>query len=271
MSLETEIEGLVDDMKQRTITALILILGLVPLFFSEQYLYLVMILVAFIASLELNDLIANQKYPLVIGLSFAMMISLGLDFIASYDKTLVLGIFLLVFVLFDLIHNEIGFNNLALVFAVSILVGFALDAFVTMYKMNGWLIWFVLVVNYGSDTGAYLIGSTLGKHKLIPKISPNKTVEGSIGGILMGGVLGVLFGIFFLKGELDLLTVIGISFFMPIVGQLGDLFFSSLKRSYNKKDFGGIMPGHGGVLDRIDSLVFSLMFMIILIRLGVIL
>ena len=160
---------------------------------------------------------------------------------------------------------------MALVFAVSILVGFALDAFVTMYKMNGWLIWFVLVVNYGSDTGAYLIGSTLGKHKLIPKISPNKTVEGSIGGILMGGVLGVLFGMFFLKGELDLLTVIGISFFMPIVGQLGDLFFSSLKRSYNKKDFGGIMPGHGGVLDRIDSLVFSLMFMIILIRLGVIL
>ena len=110
-----------------------------------------------------------------------------------------------------------------------------------------------------------------GKHKLIPKISPNKTVEGAIGGVLVGGLLGVLFGFLFLQNEVDLITITIISFIMPFIGQLGDLFFSSLKRTYNKKDFGNTIPGHGGVLDRIDSLVFSLMLMIILIRLGIIL
>lgn len=253
-------------MKQRTITALILILGVIPLFFSETYLNLVVILVAFIAALELNDLIADQKYPLIIGLNFALMISLGLDFVASYDKTVVLGIFLFIFVLFDLIYNEIGFSNLALMYAVSMLVGFALNAFVTMYAINGWLILYVLIANYASDTGAYLIGSTMGKHKLIPKISPNKTVEGAVGGVLMGGILSFVFAYFFVDYEISTLFILLISFCIPVMGQLGDLFFSSLKRSYNKKDFGGTIPGHGGVLDRIDSLVFSLVFMIILLR-----
>lgn len=253
-------------MKQRTITALLLILGVIPLFFSEQYMHLIVILVAFVASLELNDLISDQKYPLIIGLNFALMISLGLDFVASYDKTVVLGIFLFVFVLFDLVYNEIGFNNLALMYAVSTLVGFALNAFVTMYAVDGWLILYVLIANYGSDTGAYLIGSTMGKHKLIPKISPNKTVEGAIGGVLMGGILSFVFAIFFVNYDISILFLLFVSFFIPVMGQLGDLFFSSLKRSYNKKDFGGTIPGHGGVLDRIDSLVFSLVFMIILIR-----
>lgn len=253
-------------MKQRTITALILILGVIPLFFSETYLNLVVILVAFIAALELNDLIADQKYPLIIGLNFALMISLGLDFVASYDKTVVLGIFLFIFVLFDLIYNEIGFSNLALMYAVSMLVGFALNAFVTMYAINGWLILYVLIANYASDTGAYLIGSTMGKHKLIPKISPNKTVEGAVGGVLMGGILSFVFAYFFVDYEISTFFILLISFCIPVMGQLGDLFFSSLKRSYNKKDFGGTIPGHGGVLDRIDSLVFSLVFMIILLR-----
>lgn len=266
MIIAIVIEGLVVSVKQRTITALLLILGVIPLFFSESYLHLIVILVAFIAALELNDLIADQKYPLIIGLNFALMVSLGLDFIASYDKTVVLAIFLFIYVLFDLVYNEIGFNHLALMYAVSMLVGFALNAFVTLYAVDGWLILYVLIANYGSDTGAYLVGSTIGKHKLIPKISPNKTVEGAIGGVLMGGILSVLFAYFFVDYNINFLLIVFVSFFIPIMGQLGDLFFSSLKRSYNKKDFGGTIPGHGGVLDRIDSLVFALVFMVVLIR-----
>lgn len=254
-------------MKERALTAFLIILGAIPLFFSLEYLYLIIILAAFIISLELNDLVSDEKYPLIIGLNFAMIISVGLDFIASRDKLIVFGIFLLVFVLFDLIYNDIGFNNLSLIYTVSMLVGFALNAFVSLYNISGLLIWYILIVNYGSDTGAYLIGSRFGKTKLIPHISPNKTVEGAIGGIVLGGILGAIFGYFVLKIRVVPLLII-VSFAMPIVGQLGDLFFSSLKRSYKRKDFGSIFPGHGGVLDRIDSLVFSLVFVVIFLRLG---
>lgn len=256
-------------MKQRAMTALLIILGAIPLFFSQPYLYLIIILISFVVSLELNDLISDQKYPLIIALNFAMIISVGLDFIASTDKLIVFGVFLLVFVLFDLIYNNIGFNNLSLIYTVSMLVGFALNAFVSLYNISGYLIWFLLIVNYGSDTGAYLIGSKFGKNKLIPHISPNKTVEGAIGGIVFGGVLGFLFGLFVLKVD-DLPLLALVSFTMPIIGQLGDLFFSSLKRLYNRKDFGGVFPGHGGVLDRLDSLVFALVFVVIFLRLGLI-
>lgn len=267
MNLIIAIEGLVANMKQRTITALLLILGVIPLFFSVEYMHLVIIMIAFITSLELNDLISDDKYPLIIALNFAMIVSIGLDFVASTDKIIVLGIFLLLFVMLDLIYNEIGFNNLSLIYTVSILIGFALNSFVTLYNADKWFIWYILLVNYGSDTAAYLIGSKFGKHKLIPKISPNKTIEGSIAGIIFGGLLGTLFLYFYGSGEYLIISVV-VSCLIPVISQVGDLFFSSLKRSFNKKDFGGLIPGHGGVLDRIDSLIFSLVFVIIFIRLG---
>ncbi len=254
-------------MKQRTVTALLIILGIVPLFFSTTYMYLVVIMIAVVASLELNDLISDKKYPVIIALNFALIISIGLDFIAGTDIIVVLGIYLLLFVLVDLIYNEIGFNNLSLIYTVSILIGFALNAFVSLYNADKWFIWYILLVNYGSDTGAYLIGSKLGKHKLIPKISPNKTIEGALGGVIFGGVLGSIF-LYFYGNKTLLLVSIVVSFIIPIISQLGDLFFSSLKRSYKKKDYGSLFPGHGGVLDRIDSLIFSLVFVILFISLG---
>lgn len=254
-------------MKQRILTALIIILGVIPLFFSIEYLYLVLILIAFISSLELNDLISDDKYPLIIGLNFSLIISLGLDFIGSQDKALVLGIFLLVFVISDLVFNEIGFNNLALSYTVSILIGTALNAFMHLFSLSPYLILFLLLVNYGSDTAAYFVGSKFGKVKLIPKVSPNKTVEGSVAGVVFGGLLGIVFGLFFIDYS-SIFHLAAVSFVLPVIGQLGDLFFSSLKRTFNRKDFGGLFPGHGGVLDRIDSLIFSLVFMLIFVSLG---
>lgn len=254
-------------MKQRTITALAIIAGVIPLFFSSEYMYLILILVSIIAAVELNDLVSDTRFPMIIGLNFALIVSLGLDFVASYDKIVVLGIFLLIFVLFGLIYFDLGFNNLSLMYTVSILIGFALNAFANLYFENKWFILYVLLVTYGSDTGAYLIGSMFGKHKLIPKISPNKTIEGALGGVVMGGLLGTIF-LFFTNAGQDIGMALIVSFIMPVIGQLGDLFFSSLKRLYNRKDFGTLMPGHGGVLDRIDSLLFCLVFVTIFIRLG---
>jgi len=122
---------------------------------------------------------------------------------------------------------------------------------------NGSLwIFFLISVIFAGDTGAYYVGSYWGKHKLCPGVSPGKTVEGSIGGLAANVVIGILFKLFFLSVSS---WGISILFFilLGIAGQAGDLFESELKRSSHIKDSGSILPGHGGMLDRIDALLFA--------------
>jgi phosphatidate cytidylyltransferase len=125
---------------------------------------------------------------------------------------------------------------------------------------DGFLIMiFVTLTCYACDTGAYFCGVFFGKHKMIPRVSPNKTWEGSIGGYVTGAVIGLLFGFLFTK-QLPSSLIVTASLTLPLLAQLGDLSFSSVKRHFGVKDFGSFLPGHGGILDRIDSLVFCLMF-----------
>lgn len=125
---------------------------------------------------------------------------------------------------------------------------------------NGvYLIWFVFIISWFSDTFAYFSGMAFGKTKLCPAISPKKTVEGSIGGILASSVGCLGYGIFLRTiGIIDISTInlliMGIS--GSIVSQIGDLAASSIKRNVGIKDYGKIMPGHGGLLDRFDSILF---------------
>ena len=108
-----------------------------------------------------------------------------------------------------------------------------------------------------TDTFAYFGGSLFGRNKLIPSISPNKTVEGSICGSLMGTIVGSIFYYFVIGG--NLIEIIIVSFILTILAQVGDLFFSSIKRYYKIKDFSNLIPGHGGVLDRLDSVLFVIL------------
>jgi phosphatidate cytidylyltransferase len=119
-------------------------------------------------------------------------------------------------------------------------------AFVLLALMLSWL----------SDTGAYFAGRFLGKHKLYEAVSPKKTVEGSIGGLL-GGVVGALLAHFWYLTSLPLTHAIGLAIVAGGLGQAGDLGESLLKRSFGIKDSGGIIPGHGGILDRVDALLVT--------------
>ena len=114
---------------------------------------------------------------------------------------------------------------------------------------------FAFAVIWGTDSGAYFIGSALGKTPLASKLSPNKTVEGALGGLVVGTLSGVLFGLFF---QFPLFWSIGTGLLTSIAGQTGDLLESLLKRTAGLKDSGVFMPGHGGVLDRFDSAFFAL-------------
>ena len=125
-----------------------------------------------------------------------------------------------------------------------------------LLPLGEWLIFFLLLVTWASDTGAYLVGTLYGRHRLAPTISPKKTVEGLVGGLIAAIIAGYAARWWFLP-ELSGLDCLILATLLTIAGLWGDLTESAMKRSVGMKDSGGILPGHGGMLDRLDSLLFA--------------
>ena len=115
-------------------------------------------------------------------------------------------------------------------------------------------IWLIFIIAWATDTFAYFTGYFLGKNKLCPTISPKKTVEGAIGGIIGSTVSCIVFSMYFIEANLIYVALLGS--IGSVIAQMGDLFASKIKRYIGIKDFGNIMPGHGGILDRFDSIIF---------------
>lgn len=131
---------------------------------------------------------------------------------------------------------------------------------------------FIAVLSaWAADVGAYFAGTFFGKHKLCPTISPKKTVEGAVGGVVVDVLVmllcGVLFSQAFYQGQVQVnyLVLLIIGLFGSVLSILGDLSFSIIKRSCHIKDFGQVIPGHGGILDRFDSVIFTAPFVYLLV------
>ena len=181
-------------------------------------------------------------------------------------KTLVCVYALLVFALELRKHKDIPMPNLMVTVLLTLLVPASLSHMVTVWMLGGkahgiFLIVMMLLAAWSSDTGAYFAGVNLGKHKLCPVISPKKTVEGFIGGIL--SCVAILEIVAFVYGwliapevKLSYTSIAVTAAVCSVISVLGDLTFSLLKRHVGIKDYGTIMPGHGGVLDRFDSVIF---------------
>ncbi len=150
--------------------------------------------------------------------------------------------------------------------AVPVMVSFAFYCVYAVLAKG--LVYLLLVLNFSAicDCGAYFVGVTMGKHKLCPKISPKKTVEGAIGGIIVSIVVTIaLFYMF--KLETGLLSLILITPVLCVVGMTGDLFASVIKRKAEIKDYGRLIPGHGGIMDRFDSILLIAPVFILLLTL----
>lgn len=187
----------------------------------------------------------------------------------KWSALIALCFVLLVFATNLMQYKDLKFDKLAIMLASTILVTYSMNSLLSIHsvsKKHGlFLVVLTLCGAWLADTGAYFSGTFFGKHKLCPNISPKKTVEGFIGGTVTNGIIFILLGVIYGKLITDLpmdyflLFVFGMA--CSVVGLLGDLSASLIKRQYGIKDYGNIMPGHGGVMDRFDSVLFVAPFM----------
>lgn len=197
----------------------------------------------------------------------AMLFSQGYVHIVWYAYT---AIMLSIMIFF---HEKISFRDVSNAYGMTIIISYGLSSVISMKNLDidHSLFYFILALAlpWLADAGAYFAGSFFGKHKLCPKISPKKTVEGVIGGTIvcvgMCCLVGYIFSEFIYKDiqSVNYINLIVLSFVGSLLSVLGDLSFSLVKRAYKIKDYGTIIPGHGGVLDRFDSVIFVSPFLLI--------
>lgn len=168
-------------------------------------------------------------------------------------------------------HENINFMQIAYAVTGTLLITFGMSAISKISIGTGLIFYFSTIFSlpWMADAGAFFVGATVGKHKLCHKISPKKTVEGAVGGVIFCLISAVLVGLIFQfiimkEFSFNFVALIILSIIVAPLSIVGDLTFSLIKRSLGIKDYGSIFPGHGGMLDRFDSIIFTAPVMVIL-------
>ena len=233
---------------------LLVILGGLPLYIGE-FVIIVIAINEFYKAFKIKEI--NPIF--ILGYIFAFYLFIKNCFGLGMNYTYIVMFVLFVCSIIPMLQCKKNIMDIIVTFFGIFYVEILLDFIVLI--MNNFpdghkLVWLVFIIAFMTDTFAYFSGYLFGKHKLCPKISPNKTIEGSIIGTIFGVFISVLFIVFTCKLNINIFVLILITLLLSIMGQFGDLFFSSIKRSFNIKDFSNLIPGHGGILDRLDSLIF---------------
>ena len=254
-------------MKTRIISAIIIVAIFIPLLIVGELPFA--ILMSILSIMGLYELLkvreSKKKFPVVLKVFayaltvyFCLYNTSSLEFYKHVDYRVMAFIIFLFLSPMVFINDTKKYNlNDALFLIGSVLfIGFSFNLILIARNYDITYIIYLLLITTITDTFALFTGSLVGEHKLCPKISPKKTVEGLIGGVLMGTFVASAFYNTVINSNISLVLVIVLTFGLALVGQLGDLVFSSIKRYYDVKDFSEIIPGHGGILDRFDSLTF---------------
>lgn len=254
-------------MKKRIISAIILIAIILPLIIIGDLPFTIFMAVFGVCGLY--ELIGvrekKNKLPMALKLLGYLMVVFitfcntdAIEFTSVFDYRLVAFLLVLFLIPMVFIDDQKKYSiEDALYLVGSILfIGLSANLIVITRNYDIKYIIYLFLVTIFSDTFALVTGLLVGQNKLCPNISPKKTIEGLIGGVLMGTFVAVAFYHTVINPQLPLVIITLITMLLSIVSQLGDLVFSSIKRYYDVKDFSNIIPGHGGVLDRFDSLVF---------------
>lgn len=274
-------------MKERVIAGVImaaiivaiLILGsIVPMVFT---IFIALLTAACVYEVMWNTGGAKDIYALIWGILYAVVIKFAYsgyivffgpiytahalssyyNSLSSFTVTTITAIYMLGIIIISLArHNTFGLKEIAVSFTVPVAWGFAFNGIEYLLGKFGGLFGFFLVFNFACmcDMGGYFVGRKLGKHKLAPTISPKKTIEGSVGGVIFSLAATALIVVLYNKiggYEYNLVKWLIITPVFCVIGMIGDLFASAIKRSAGIKDFSNLIPGHGGIMDRLDSVL----------------
>jgi len=260
-------------MLTRIITAVILIAVFLPImYFSDTYAFdIAAALLSVTAVYELLGCTGMKKeYSVAIPVyiyALAMPLYVEVSYKYTYNLTL-----LLIFVLFSVTVFSKGKHNIEKTSALTAFSIYAVSSFTALIILRRgdfgeYIIWLVFIGAWVTDTCAYFVGRFFGKHKLIPDVSPKKTVEGAVGGAVFCIAAYVLYGVIisaFFDVRANFAALAAAGCISSLVSQLGDLCASKIKRHYNIKDFGTLLPGHGGIMDRFDSILAVALFLLII-------
>ncbi|MBM7552717.1 phosphatidate cytidylyltransferase [Thalassobacillus pellis] len=252
-------------MKQRVITAIVGVLIFLPLVILGGYPFQIFVyLIASIGIFELMRMkrIARYSIPSLLTLLLLWALMFPTDWSAELGiivpkSELTLFTVLLLLSYTVLVKNRFTFDDAGFLLLSAIYVGMGFHYLIETQDAGLEYVFYSLFVIWATDTGAYFFGRTFGKRKLWPKISPKKTIEGALGGVILACIVAFVFQIVYPLPP-GMLIVLFVTTLVSAFGQIGDLVESAFKRHYAVKDSGNILPGHGGVLDRFDSLIFIL-------------
>lgn len=255
-------------MKKRILSTLLMaIIGIPILLKGEIYFNILITIIGILGVREINKLIGKEKIvvlDIIRYLSIAFLINIHFLNISVVNYSLLVFLLYTFFSIFYISKKKLKIEDSVLSIFLTFLVGFSLMNINFLREDRLAPLIFLLSLAIISDTFSYIIGSLIGKHKLT-NISPKKTWEGLLGGIISSIIINTSFYHAALNNNLNIFLVILLVLFLTLIGQVGDLFFSSIKRGYKVKDYSELIPGHGGVLDRIDSLTFIILgYMLIL-------
>lgn len=259
-------------MKTRVISAIVALIIVIPLLILGDKYFAIGCTLLSVQALREILLLKNNTNKIPILIQLCSVVCVALLVLSQFDGYSILfgltykGIALTALVLFlpTLFYKKDGYktNDAFYLFGSVILIGMIFNSFILVRNLGLEKFIYLILITTMTDTFAYIFGSLIGKHKMAPTISPKKSWEGSIMGSLVGTFVACMFYQYVI-GDISVVIII-MTLILSIIGQLGDLFFSKIKRENEIKDFSNIMPGHGGILDRLDSLIMVMLAYIIM-------
>ena len=251
--------------KTRLISGIVLVaIALVVIITGGNVLLSVMGIISLIGMFELYRVFQMEKsLAAVVGYLAAIAFYLNLYFGFFTDPMILPMLFLiLLLAVYVFSYPKYKADQIMACFFALFYVAMMLSFIYQTRMLDGgeYLVWLIFLCSWGSDTCAYCVGMLIGKHKMSPVLSPKKSVEGAVGGVVGAALLGAIYAAVVgshLEAENPVITYAIICAVGALISMVGDLAASAIKRNHNIKDYGTLIPGHGGIMDRFDSVIFT--------------